>query len=383
MKIAIYGAGNYGQYVYNEIIKNEHAKVSVVSWIDNYSKEEKINELPVFTEDNFFKLGKNEEIDAIVVAARDYGSNLVSQKLVVSLLLRGYKQVYIALPEFFNSQVPIINKEGGFSSFIKFYKDVLPTENMMLGLILNRCNLNCKRCEHGSNLVHENDFLELEKFESYLIQLKKKFKNILRFQLLGGEPLLNPQLDKYIVLTRKYFPATKIEVVTNGLLIPKMSANLIDVIVKNNAFFWITQYPPTRQILDQIMDVLDKNRIVCELTPPRVQFRRWVTLKQENGEKAFEKWKDKDCSCHAIDKGRIYICPLIFKLYDMKEYLDIQIEDNELLNSSLDLMSDEIDGWDILQYYTFVTPICRYCSPDNVLENWEVGQPDKADYFAD
>lgn len=216
-----------------------------------------------------------------------------------------------------------------------------------------------------------------------MIQLQKKFKNILEFQLLGGEPLLNPQLDKYIVLTRKYFPATQIIIVTNGLLIPKMSSKLIDIIIENNAHFFITQYPPTREMLNPITDVLEKNRIACILSPPRVQFRRWITLKEENGEKAFAKWKEKDCSCHVIDKGRIYICPCIPKLYSMKEYLNIDIEEQELIDSSIDLMDDFVDGWDILCYYERATPLCRFCCPEEVLEKWEVGLPDRTDYFAD
>lgn len=383
MKIAIYGAGAYGQYIYNEISENKNGDISVLYWIDNFVKENIVQGLNVYTEEEFFVFFKVDEIDAILVAVRNRGMDLTAQKIIVSILGKGYNQIYVALPQFFKAQLPVFNQSGGFSSFVKFYKDILPTERLMLSLILNKCNLNCKSCQHGSNLVHENDFLDMKKYESYLRQLKKKFRNIIEFQLLGGEPLLNTQLELYIVLARRYFPSTRIVIVTNGLAIPQMSLKLTDTITECDASFYISQYPPTRDKLEQIIDFLDNRNINYEVSSPRVQFRKWVTTKEESGEKAFARWKGSDCICHVVDEGRIYLCPCLPRLYAMRDYLNIQIDESELMNSSIDLMDDAIDGWDILNYYEHATSLCRFCSPREVLVKWEVGQSDKMDYFAD
>ena len=64
-----------------------------------------------------------------------------------------------------------------------------------------------------------------------------------------------------------------------------------------------------------------------------------------------------------------------------KIFFEIHIEKEELLNSSIDLMSNDIDGWDILQYFSHPTPLCRYCSTERECLPWETGQPHKEDWI--
>lgn len=383
MKIAIYGAGVYGEYIYNEIVHNDSAKVSVSFWIDNFNKEEQKYGLPVYTEEEFVKSSEFHGIDAVIVAINNTEKAQVADEIAASLLLHGFEKIYIALPNGFFSKIPVLNEEGYLGACVKFYKELKPTVGMMLTLVTKRCNMNCKRCFHLSNLVKEDEFLDLSVFESYLVQLKKKFKNILQFQLLGGEPLLNPQLDLFLALARKYFPAAKLEVVTNGLLITKSSPKLIDAMVKHNAYFYISYYPPIRQNIEKIIDFLEEKQINYWILPLRDQFRKWITFKEENGDKAYARWKANDCRCHVIDKGRIYQCPCIPSIYEKQDYFDLQIEEDELKDSSIDLMNDEIDGWEMMKYFSHSTPLCRYCYADEVWEKWETGQPDKTDWIVD
>ncbi len=379
MRIAIYGAGNYGQYVYSEIVNHRYASVMVNFWIDNFTGGQEVYGLPVYSERNFI-LHRQDEVDAVVIAI---DREDIAQKVAVSFLCQGYDKIYLALPNGLLPQIPILNEDGELGSLIKFYKDVKPIAPMILVLVTNYCNLNCKRCAHYSNLTREKDILDLDKFESYLVQLKMKFKDILRFQLLGGEPLLNPQLDQYMLLVRKYFPGTKLEIVTNGLILKEIPPKLIDSMRLCNAYFLITQYPQIRRNLDTVICFLENEEIHYEITPPTKQFRRIISLKEENGERAFAKWSASDCICHAIEDGRVYLCPCIPKLYSMRDYFGIHIDVDELITSSVDLMDKEVDGWDILKYFNGPTPLCRYCSPDEVLEPWGTGFPHKEDWIID
>ena len=43
--------------------------------------------------------------------------------------------------------------------------------------------------------------------------------------LLGGEPLLNPEINEYIKISRKYFPKTRISIITNATLLNDMDEN--------------------------------------------------------------------------------------------------------------------------------------------------------------
>lgn len=101
--------------------------------------------------------------------------------------------------------------------------------------IVGHCNLNCKGCSHFSNIQKEKQFVELEVFERDIKRLANLFSEIKRIKILGGEPLLHPDFDKFIVSARKILPKARIDIVTNGILVDKINEEVWDVIRKNNA----------------------------------------------------------------------------------------------------------------------------------------------------
>lgn len=389
MKVAIYGAGNYGKYIYNEITNNINTKISVVFWIDNFQRketnfwlEQEICDLPVYTEERFFIEHKYKEIDAVIVAIDNRN---IAEEITTSLLLQGYESIYLALPNGFLPKFPILNEEGDFGSCIKYYKEIKPVigerGEIVNFLVTDYCNLNCKRCGNFSNLAKGKNCLDINKFESYLVHFRKKFRAVQSIQLMGGEPLLNPQLEQYVLLTRKYFPETRIDIVTNGLLILNISQELINAMVSCNVFFFISQYLPTRKQLEKIVDFLENKQINYIITEPITQFEKPLTLKEENGKKAYMARFHGDCLCNTIEEGRMG-CPVILTFYKHRDYFDIHIGEDELRSSTIDMMSDDIDGWDIKKYCKKPNPLCKYCNPkiENVV--WETGEPQKEDWFS-
>lgn len=384
MKIAIYGAGNYGQYIYSEILNNEHTKISVAFWVDNHAEAQRMYGLPVYAEKHFFMEEKFKEIDAVIIGIEDAK---LAQKIAVSLLMKGYDKIYLACLETelsfaYQAKVPILDKKGNFSSCVKFYKDIKPKLGFMEVLVTNYCNLNCRSCSHFSNIVTEKTLLSVDEFETYLVELRKKVREIATFQLLGGEPLLHPELDRFVSLTRKYFPGTHIDVVTNGLLILKIPQKLIDAMVLSNATFFISQYHPTREKITDIVRFLEEKQINYTISPLLTHFESVLTYKEKTAEKAFAKRYKDGCICHSIAKGRIYVCPTIERLYAVQDFFNIHIEEDELKNSSLDLMSDDVDGWDMLKYFSAPVSICRFCCPECKDSLWETGQPKIEDWIA-
>lgn len=73
-----------------------------------------------------------------------------------------------------------------------------------------------------------------------------------RIRLMGGEPLLNPELPKFISITREVFPDSNIRVVTNGILIPYVDTAVLKTMNQYFVGFDITQYPPTKMIKEKI-----------------------------------------------------------------------------------------------------------------------------------
>lgn len=275
----------------------------------------------------------------------------------------------------------------GGGGTVKPYREVKPVLRYIHISVTNRCNLNCKRCLNFSNLVKQTDILNLDRFESYLIQLERRFSSISTFNLLGGEPLLNLQLERYISLIKRYFPKTRINILTNGLLILKMSQTLIDTMTECHAAFEIGQYPPTQKQLNQIVTFLEKNHIDYKVSSPITKFEKMITLSQEDGREAFKKrmQKMRDCECSTLDDGRIYLCMGIPRLYAMRDYFGVEIGEEELKKSSIDLMKNEApgEGWDIIRKLKCPVSLCRFCSAKEIWENWEVGIPQREDWIAD
>lgn len=111
--------------------------------------------------------------------------------------------------------------------------------------IIDKCNLNCKSCNHFSPLVVDDNVIDPHKAENDF-EILKKFEN--RFELLtilGGEALLNKYISDILILANQYFP-NKIKLITNGVL----KNNLIllkPVICSNNIQLTITEYPFTKE----------------------------------------------------------------------------------------------------------------------------------------
>lgn len=83
------------------------------------------------------------------------------------------------------------------------------------------CNLSCKGCSHCSPLF-KIKYFDINK-EIDKLKILSKSLNINIIKLIGGEPLLNPQIDLIIKKLKEEYIGKKIYVATNGLLLSKMS----------------------------------------------------------------------------------------------------------------------------------------------------------------
>ena len=80
------------------------------------------------------------------------------------------------------------------------------------------CNLRCEGCNHFAN-YRNRGVLPLDEGRTWLESWAARLAPV-NFSLLGGEPLMNPELPDYLSLTRRLWPHTRIRLVTNGLLLP-------------------------------------------------------------------------------------------------------------------------------------------------------------------
>jgi organic radical activating enzyme len=93
------------------------------------------------------------------------------------------------------------------------------------------CNLKCEHCTlfnpFRSGIIPKEDVLKTIKLWSERITPKIVY-------LLGGEPLLHPDYDEIIIVARNSWKNSSIALITNGILLPKISDEFLKQMVDNS-----------------------------------------------------------------------------------------------------------------------------------------------------
>ena len=80
--------------------------------------------------------------------------------------------------------------------------------------ITNVCNLNCDNCNRFNNFHFKGHFKWKDNEKAYKAWAKKV--DINRINIIGGEPMLNPDLLNWVKGLNKLWPRSPINIITNG-----------------------------------------------------------------------------------------------------------------------------------------------------------------------
>lgn len=369
MRIAIYGAGKFGQYVLNNIESQTKARHEVVMFIDNSVKEEKMicNKQAVSVE--MFLKAYTGAVDCVFVAVLNKS---VQQMMALSLYTKGYIDIYMVQDYVFTGELDVFDQSGKLKSYIRKIQETKPVLPSIGYKIINTCNLKCKRCVECSNIAVDEKILDVDLLVRSLDGLKKKFSEVWYIFIKGGEPFLNPHIEQYLIETRNKFPYATIRIITNGLLLTRLSESVINAVRDNGIEIGVSEYPPTRDIMDKIIEFGLKNEIAIfiEHGAQITQFEKILTYKNEDYVTA---WKNcNDSECHLLSEGRIYTCSIALRNYDWQDYFGLKISKDEIEECSADILKGEESGWDILAQIGSPSKICRYCSTKPEYVPWEI-----------
>lgn len=208
--------------------------------------------------------------------------------------------------------------------------------------LVDSCNLRCAGCSHYSSLINEKICLPIEFIISDLSKLKEKVGNNLKWlRLLGGEPLIHPQITECLKRIRELFPNVKLLVITNGLLLDKMNQEFYDVCIRHRIGIRITDY-----------GVTDLSPIIAKLKAIGVSVKHYSQRKEWHYQH-IRLTKDvidcfTDCpyrtTCNNYRDGKIYLCPHIAYIEYFNKKFGKQIELDETDYVSL----DEVNSFDEL-----------------------------------
>lgn len=103
--------------------------------------------------------------------------------------------------------------------------------------VVEHCNLKCKGCGHYSPHL-KSKFADIDLFEKDIITLSRVL-HVKKMRLLGGEPLVHPQIDDFLLMAKRSHISDEVGISTNGLLLHKQS----ETFFKNIDFIDVSIYP--------------------------------------------------------------------------------------------------------------------------------------------
>ncbi|MDR3361692.1 MAG: radical SAM protein [Desulfovibrio sp.] len=226
--------------------------------------------------------------------------------------------------------------------------------------LAEHCNLNCFGCNHYSPLANE-EYLSIDKFtDDFARMFELTQGNVEYINLLGGEPLLNNDIIIYIEIARRYFLNSRINVVTNGLLILQKNDNFFDICHKNKIVLCITKYPGIQW--DKVEKYVASHNIMLEYweDKPNCKHSWYFPLDlsgKQNAKENFLQCRDAN-SCIFLRKGRLFTCVIPPNIYHFNKYFgkNLTVSDED----SIDIYQAR-ELREILDFLSKPIPFCRYC----------------------
>jgi len=269
--------------------------------------------------------------------------------------------------------------------------------------ITNVCNYSCTHCQSLNNYAFKGHQLWCDYKDEY--QKLSEQLDIDQIQIIGGEPTLNPDFEKWVGGISNLWPDSKLQISTNGSCLDKLTPDIYQILSKHNGTLWITCHDIklydgflefTKQFLDEI--VYDNNE-----PPARRVSRKFVDT---NGVEIILDWtqtfvssvienidnelsmkfnSDVDIAhdkcgfknCHQIYKGKLYKCPLVSVLPDFLDQFDVAMTpDDRILAYSYQPLSADGNIVEFVNSIDQPIPQCKFC-PSEYAEHNFVGTEKK------
>ncbi|MBR4153074.1 MAG: radical SAM protein [Selenomonadaceae bacterium] len=224
--------------------------------------------------------------------------------------------------------------------------------------VADHCNLNCRGCEHYSGLVKKPHFTDLKKFTKDFERLHEFIDDLGMIRILGGEPLLNPDINEYIKLSRRLYPQTIIHIVTNAILLPKMPEKFFETLREYHAAISISFYPPLESKMPAIKKLLEEKHVPFLISPLNKNFTVKQTLKRHNYPLEIF-LQCVQANCHNLYDGKIAACFLPFTTKYFNSYYGKDLPED----GALDLYDETLTTEKLKAHLLMPFERCRYCTP--------------------
>ena len=229
--------------------------------------------------------------------------------------------------------------------------------------LAEHCNLNCKNCDHFSPIA-KPCLAKIEDFERDI----KRFAQISRqklykLNLLGGEPLLNPQIIDFMRIARENLPKTKIRIITNGILLNEQKEDFWHACNKYDIKIVVTKYP-IKLDFEKIKNTAKKHNVKFKFYGEtggvtKTSYHLPLDLKgQQNISENFANCFHAN-RCVMLKNGKIYPCTVAPNIEHFNKFFGYEIPLTD--QDGIDIHTTE-DIKEVLKFLAKPIPFCKYCN---------------------
>lgn len=253
-----------------------------------------------------------------------------------------------------------------------------------------RCNLHCTDCGFGCYNNNTWDCDPYVTFETIKKLVKIKYTNTLNITigicLLGGEPLVSPAFWTLVdLIAKENCLGDHIGVITNGLLLPKLPLDKIEMLIKSRMRLYVSVYPLEYNYTKLFNYTKSLGLLVTNLVSEIQEDLKVTTGVQEyfyshiyrDKPRILKKdWDNiKECRsmigglvCTSVMNTKIYYCSNMIEVLNnqaFNKYKHIELKEPSDYVSVSKINSVK----DLIPYLKGCYSLCHYCT-DAVLTPW-------------
>jgi hypothetical protein len=238
--------------------------------------------------------------------------------------------------------------------------------------LVDHCNLNCAGCSHFAPLVKDEVFSDFNDFKRDLFRLRQIFTDVYEIRLMGGEPLLHPDINNFIEFSRKTFPKSIISVSTNGVLLQKMPAAFWQTCASNDVLIKLSNYP-IRLNFSAIKQISKSYNVRIKIPKRITAFFQFINIKGDsNPSQSFRNCRAM-YTTPSLRNGKFYSCSFAPYVHFFNQYFDqsIPVTENDYINLFEDITPQQVN--------TFLQkpiPLCQWCKTRRQYVNWDKSKGD-------
>lgn len=243
-----------------------------------------------------------------------------------------------------------------------FLRGVRPPFEIEIHLA-EHCNLNCISCLHYSSIA-SHEFPDIKNLINSFKELGRHPNCFATIRLLGGEPLLNPNLPEILFLARKYLGNAKIELLTNGILLLNekvITDEFWQSCKKNYIIIAVTKYPIGMDY-NSIKQICKKKGCKYVIFGDRIGDENFCAykLKIDPYKKNFKKYIGC-CNrrCLQLVNDKIFPCSVSAYV----RHINNKFNQNFTHKEGDFLLLKNISLYNLIKFQSKSKPFCSHCTP--------------------